>query len=116
MKLCDSGRKVHNLVYLIYRWLSAILKRSLYSLKVSKVMEAKSMDKIKDEFDMVKYYIKFFIALHTRYIVVILKWLVFKEKQLQKYEQNRFKYLQNSVTGISSSKPNKIAISKGIVY
>lgn len=37
-----------------YRWLSAILKRALYSLKVSKVMDAKSVDKIREEYDQVK--------------------------------------------------------------
>lgn len=37
-----------------YRWLSAILKRALYSLKVSKVMDAKSMDKIKEDYEQVK--------------------------------------------------------------
>ena len=37
----------------LYRWLSAILKRAMYSLKVSKVMEAKSMDKIKEDYEQV---------------------------------------------------------------
>ena len=33
--------------------MSAVLKRALYSLKVSKVMEAKSMDKVREEYDQV---------------------------------------------------------------
>ncbi|KAH3892636.1 uncharacterized protein LOC127858136 [Dreissena polymorpha] len=37
-----------------YRWLSAVLKRIIYTLKVSKVMAAKSVETIKDELHQVK--------------------------------------------------------------
>ncbi|XP_045166452.2 uncharacterized protein LOC123529922 [Mercenaria mercenaria] len=37
-----------------YRWLTAVLKRMIYSLKVSKVMAAKSMEKVKDELQQIK--------------------------------------------------------------
>lgn len=37
-----------------YRWLTAVIKRTIYSLKVSKVMAAKSMEKVKDELKQIK--------------------------------------------------------------
>ena len=36
-----------------YRWLTAVLKRIIYSLKVSKVMMAKDMEQNKEEFQQV---------------------------------------------------------------
>ncbi|WAR25554.1 STY46-like protein [Mya arenaria] len=37
-----------------YKWLTAVLKRMIYILKVSKVMAAKSMEKNKEEFQQIK--------------------------------------------------------------